>query len=281
MARKDKLKTDEFDLDSELGDFDFNFDLDSELDQEAKQPKKRSTIGSVFKGALSGVKDTTTSPNFIKQTLERSLPSTYGEVAAATGEVTTGMYELYDETVKEVKPRLGRISKKLDQLVPESAPKLKKLSQKLMDATGAERDSDYAPTASQEDQAVTTALGAIFEQNRQYTQDDNKKQLLRDTIDAKRFDQSSGLLSVISRNTAIQAQYTTNITQAYQKKMLELTLRGYLGQREHFKYTEKYMEGFRMQYEAIIKNTSLPEYAKITSWERVKEEGKKRMTSKL
>lgn len=281
MARKDKLKTDEFDLDSELGDFDFNFDLDSELDQEAKQPKKRSTIGSVFKGALSGVKDTATSPNFIKQTLERSLPSTYGEVAEATGELTTGMYELYDETVKEVKPRLGRISKKLDQLVPESAPKLKKLSQKLMDATGAERDSDYAPTASQEDQAVTTALGAIFEQNRQYTQDDNKKQLLRDTIDAKRFDQSSGLLSVISRNTAIQAQYTTNITQAYQKKMLELTLRGYLGQREHFKYTEKYMEGFRMQYEAIIKNTSLPEYAKITSWERVKEEGKRRMTSKL
>lgn len=281
MARKEKLKTNEFDLDSGLGDFDFDFDLDSELDQEAKQPKKRGVIGNVFKGALGGIKDTATSPSFIKQTLERSLPDTYGEVTGVAGEMATGMYELYDETVKEVKPRLGRISKKLDQLVPDSAPKLKKLTQKLMDATGADRDSDYASTASQEDQAVTTALGAIFEQNRQYTQDGNKKSLLKDTIDAKRFDQSSGLLSVISRNTAIQAQYTTNVTQAYQKKMLELTLRSYLGQREHFRYTEKYMEGFRVQHEAIIKNTSLPEYAKITSWERVKEEGKKRMTSKL
>lgn len=281
MARKEKLKTNEFDLDSGLGDFDFDFDLDSELDQEAKQPKKRSVIGNVFKGALGGIKDTATSPSFIKQTLERSLPDTYGEVTGVAGEMATGMYELYDETVKEVKPRLGRISKKLDQLVPDSAPKLKKLTQKLMDATGADRDSDYASTASQEDQAVTTALGAIFEQNRQYTQDGNKKSLLKDTIDAKRFDQSSGLLSVISRNTAIQAQYTTNVTQAYQKKMLELTLRSYLGQREHFRYTEKYMEGFRVQHEAIIKNTSLPEYAKITNWERVKEEGKKRMTSKL
>lgn len=280
MAKK-KLKTDDFDFDSGLDDFNFDMDLDSELDQTSKKAGSRSTVSNVFIGALKGTKDTLTSPSFVKETLKKSLPSTYGEIAEELGHAGTGAYELYDETVKELKPRLGRISRKIDQLVPENATVMKKLSKKLMDLTGEREDTDYGNLPSQEDQAVTTALGAIFEQNRQYTNVADRKQLLRDTIDTKRYDQSSSTLRSIDKNLSIQTQYTTNVTQAFQKKSLELQIRGYLSQREHFTYVQKYMEGFRQQYEAIIKNTSLPEFAKITMSERFMDRTKNKLTSAL
>lgn len=260
-------------FDSEL-DFDFGTDISGELNQQGKSNKDRGVISNVARGTLSGAIDTAKDATFVKQTLRKALPKTYGEIADATEEVLGGTYQLYDQTVRELKPKMGSISRKLDSLVPEGQKTLKHLTGKMMDLTGESRNTSYGSGENQEEQAITTALGAIFQQNKQYTADGERKQIMRDTIDKKRSDHSLKFLNTIARNTSIQAQYTTNVTQAYQKKMLELQLRGYLAAKEHYALTSKFNQLFQAQNEAIVKNTSMPEYQKITNSERFMQAGK-------
>lgn len=279
MAKK-KLDADIPTFDSDL-DFDFNTDMTGQLNQEALHSKKRGVIMDVATGVASGIKDTAKSPGFIRDTLKKSLPKNYGEITEGLGEATTGLYELYDQTQKEVKPRIGRLANKLDSVVPEGQKTLKKLTNKVIDWSGERERDETSSAGTQEDQAVATALGAIFTQQKQYTQIADRKQIVRDAIDKKRNDRSEGWLQSIDKNTSIQAQYTTNVTQAYQKKMLELQLRGYLAQKQHFANTDRYFQIYKAQNEAILKNTAMPEFLKITNSERFMDISKNRFFNSL
>lgn len=276
MAKK--LDTGDMSYDSGL-DFDFSTDIKGNLNQ--KSTSKRGVVGNVSRGIITGVKDSATSPSFIKSVLRKSLPGNYGVVADGADTVLTESYRLYDQSVKELKPRLGAITRKIDTLIPEGQKTLKGLSKKMMSLTGEDRNTAYANTENQEDQAVTQALGAIFAQNKQYTQDAERKQIMRDGIDLKRDTRDANFLSNIARNTSIQTQYTTSVTQAYQKKMLELQLRGYIAAKEHYATTTKFFQMFQEQNEAIVKNTSMPEFQKITNSERFLEAGKNKFFNGL
>lgn len=277
MAKK--LETDAPSFDHDL-DFDFNSDITGELDQKASS-KKRGVVSNVGRGVMTGVKDTATSPAFIKNTLRKALPHNYGTIADGADTVLTETYRLYDQSVKELKPRLGAISRKVDTLIPEGQKTLKALSKKMMQLTGEDRNTTYDTTESQEDQAVTQALGAIFQQNKQYTQNAERMQVMRDGIDLKRNNQQIGLLGSIARSVSIQSQYTTSVTQAYQKKSLELQLRSYITQKEHAANSLKFNQMFQAQYEAIVKNTAMPEYQKITTSERFMEMGRNKFMDSL
>ena len=278
MAKK-TLTSDIPDFGSDL-DFDFGGDISGELNQEVQNPKSRSVVNNALRGAAGAVKDTVVSPSFVKETMKKILPSTYGEVTEGVAEVAGGAYELYDETVRELKPKLGRITKKIDQLVPESNKTLKGIVGKVMDLTG-ESNTTYAATENQDDQAVTQMLGALFEQNKQYTKNDNAKAVLTETIDKKRYARSDNHLGSIAKDVSIQTQYTVNTTQRYQRKMLELQLRGFLAQKEFYGKMNEFNTIFKTQNEAVVKNTSLPEFVKITNSERFMEVSKNRFYNSL
>lgn len=278
MAKK-TLTSDIPDFGSDL-DFDFGGDISGELNQEVQNPKSRSVVNNALRGAAGAVKDTVVSPSFVKETMKKVLPSTYGEVTEGVAEVAGGAYELYDETVRELKPKLGRITKKIDQLIPESNKTLKGIVGKVMDLTG-ESNTTYAATENQDDQAVTQMLGALFEQNKQYTKNDNAKAILTETIDKKRYARSDNHLGSIAKDVSIQTQYTVNTTQRYQRKMLELQLRGFLAQKEFYGKMNEFNTIFKTQNEAVVKNTSLPEFVKITNSERFMEVSKNRFYNSL
>jgi len=271
MAGKRNLEADYPSFDMDL-DLDFNTDISSELNQEATEPKKRSVVSNVVKGALQGTKDTLTSPQFIHQTLKKALPSAYGEITESLGEVSQGSYELYDETVRELKPRVNRIMTKIDSMVPETQKGLKSITKKIVERTGTSTYADYDNRTNQEEQTVNQISQQIFGQGFQHESPlTAAKGLVKEEIEKKRFESSSHLLGMIANNTSIQAQYTTSVTQRYQKKMLELQLRGFLAQQDYYRKSLKYREANKVQNEAIIKNTSLPEYLKITNSERFME----------
>ena len=276
-----KLKTDEFDLDSGL---DFNFDEEMGSDpfqQSTKKGGKREVVTDLGMGIVSGAVSTATDPSFIQQTLRSVLPKTYGEISDGVGAVAETTYDLYDHTVRELKPRLGQVARKIDQFIPEGQKTLKKISTAVMDFAGERRETQSARQDSQEEQAVTMMLGSIFEQNKQYTQIADKKQFLHDTIDLKRHNQSAGLLGAINQNTSVLSQYTTSVTQAWQRKTLELQLRSYLMNKEHYSNQIRSTQESRALLEGIMKNTALPEYQKITMSERFMNESKQKFAKSL
>lgn len=142
MAGKKNLEADYPSFDMDL-DLDFSTDISSELNQEVNEPKKRTVIGNVAKGVLQGTKDTLTSPQFIHQTLKKALPSAYGEITESLGEVSQGSYELYDQTVRELKPRVNRIMSKIDSMVPETQKGLKSITKKIVERTGTSTYADF------------------------------------------------------------------------------------------------------------------------------------------
>lgn len=279
-----KLNTDIPTFDHDL-DFDFDTDISGDLNQESKKTKNRGVVTSVAIGALEGAKDTLTSANFVKKTLEKALPRTYGEITEGLGDAASTAFELYDQSVKELKPRIASITRKVDQLVPEGQKTMKGITGKILDWTGGRQSSSGSSAAAQEDQAVATALGAIFQQNHQYTQMAekvaDKKEILKENILRKRHSQEAGLLASINQNTSFTAQYTTNVTQAYQKKMLELSLRGYMSQKEHYANNMRFNQMFQAQLEGIVKNTAMPEFLKITASERFMDISKNRFFNSL
>lgn len=280
MAKK-KLEGDVFSLD---GDLDYGF-LDNNFGAEGDKTlkaKERGVIGNITRGALTGMKDTATSASFIKKTIEKAMPRTYGEIAEAVDEAATSMARLYDQEARELKPRLNSIASKFDQLVPEDSRALKKLTKKMVDLTGGDPNASMGSSAAaQEDQAVTTALGAIFQQNALNTKAANRQQYLRDAVDKHRYDGNQRVLRSMDRSLSILSQYTVSYTQGYQKKMLELTLRSYLSEQAHYNLTRQFYEQTRQQNEAIIRNTSLPEYSKITMADRIKGKAKDKLSGSL
>lgn len=280
MAKK-KLETDFPMFDSDL-DFNFDDEIGQGINQEASSsPKKRSVVTNVLAGAKSGITDTVKDPSFIKSTLRKILPDTYGEIATGTQELATGIHTLYDQPIRELKPRINSIMKKVDTLVPEGQKTLKSLSNKIQDWSGGRDYANSSSAENQDEQAVTSMLGAIFQQNKTYTDIAQRKEILKDVTEKKRFSASTGIMDEIRQNTSIQAQYTTNVTQAYQRKMLELTLRSYLVQRENLAVAKDFSKVAKVQYDAIIKNTSLPEFLKITKSEAFMEAGRRNVINAL
>lgn len=281
MAKKQELVSDipEFETDLE---FDFENEIDGELNQEALKPKKsRGVIGNVLVGAARGMKDEAKNPNFVKETLRRSLPDSYGEITDAAEEVASGLYELYDESVKEVKPRIGRIGAKLNQLVPEESKRLKEITEKLAKWGGEDVGPQTAGAENQEENVVSSVLAGVFEQQQVQQKLDDAKTLVQGRIETKRFNSSYELQAAMSKNLAIQTQYTINTNERFQRKSLELQLRLFLSQKEYASKSTASNRIFQTQLEAIVKNTSLPEYAKITESERFKEVGKRRFIEGL
>ncbi len=281
MAKqKDELTTDEFKLDPEL-DFDFNTDIDGSLSQEAKS-KSRNPVLDVFIGAGQVIAETVTSPSFFKPILRRTLPREYGEIERAGSDITTGVRELYDQTVKELNPRINSIVAKLDRLVPESQKGVKGLLKKVESATsdGSNYASTYNPEA-QTEQAIGMAMGDVFKLQQEQSKIKEAKEIVRDKIDLDRHRQSTGVMDSIARSASILSQYTVNVNQAFQKKSLELQLRSYFGQKEYYGKSLTVLQELKAQQDAIVKNTALPEYAKITESERFKERAKNRFIDSL
>ena len=284
MARKDELKLDNFDLDRDL-DFDnFSFDdIDGMLSEESKS-KKRSPVHDTFRGVVKGTVKELTSPSLLAKVMKKSLPEQYGEVASSADKALGDFTSLYDDTIRELKPQMSRIARKIDKLVPEESKFFKKISTKFKDIIGEEFEAYRGQsTESIQEQNIANTISSIFKAQADTDAEEKAKisaeDKVRDRIEDKRFATNNQLFSSIDRNLAITTDYTTKITQAYQKKSLELQFRSYFTQSQLLKTTERFYDIFKNQNESIVKNTALPEFVKIKESERFKEIAKNRLYS--
>lgn len=280
MAKKETLVADDFGFDYGDLDLDFESEIDGGINQEAFGSSKRSVIENVARGVAKGAADTVSSGSFIRSTLRKSLPDEYGEVATGMAEINRTLQDMYQDTVNEIKPRIQSITEKVDALVPEEEGKLRRGMDKFKNWIGVSTLSGGTNQESQEDQFVNASL-AMFEQQQASEKIREKKQLVRDGMEHRRFGVQANILESIDRSSSITAQYTTSVNQAYQKRSLELQLRSYFSQRQFQGVMKKNVEAIVSQLEAVVKNTALPEYVKITESERFMEISKRRFVDSL
>jgi hypothetical protein len=280
--KKDKVDPLKFDQDLDFDNFMNDDEIMGGINPEARQTKKRSVVTDVFSGTISGASSALKDPNFIKKVADNSLPREYGFIGGEISKVASTAAGLYDETVKELKPQLSKITAKLDKLIPQDSPRLKKASSKLAGIFNeGTSSSSSGPSKEQvQDQNINQTLADIFTvQQENLDQKDKKEQLAhvtREKMEHKRFQSNYGLLTSIDQNMAKLTGYTEKVNQAFQKKSLELQYRSYFVQSELLNTSTKFFEVFKAQYDVIAKNTAMPEYIKINESERFKQHMKQK-----
>lgn len=263
-------------------DFDDNFDfedpfasIDGEIEPGAKNSKKRSVIGDVFKGTVSGAKSKITDPEFIGKSVRNSLPPSYDTVFEGVDEVTTNVRKIYDQAVSELKPAVSAITSNIDRMVPESLGPVKSVTKKINGIFNKDKINSQISTESAENMAVSSAMSQVF--GKMEARDDQRQARdeaefkVSQAVDAKRFKSSSALMARIADNTGNILGMKQGVELDYQKKSLELQVRQLFTLQDLTTKSVRFQEAAVKQYEAIAKNTSLPEFVKLQESERFKE----------
>lgn len=277
MAKK-KLELDKVKLDSEL-DFGFSMDddIDAMINPDAKKPKKRTPVTDIAMGTITGAKSKLKDPSFIAEMTRKALPEQYGEIFDTTDKVSGALSSLYDETIREIKPELSRVAKKVDKLIPEESKFFKKLSSKFSEMMGNEMSGFKGQDVKQQqEQAIQNSIAAVFQEQQTSQIEEKARDSAQDRInravDQKRFTSNISILRSIDQGISRLSQYNDKVTQAYQRKSLELQYRSFFVQSEQLDVSKRYFEVFKAQHEAIAKNTALPEFVKISDSERFKDQ---------
>jgi hypothetical protein len=283
---KKKLQRDEFDLDNDLDFDDFGMDdISSEMSPESSNSKSRSPVTEVFKGTISGAAGEVVRPEFLAKTLEGALPETFSTSFSTADKVIDKTSKLYDDTIRELKPQLNNLGRKIDKLVPQEEGFLRRMTDKFLEMTGGKDQISNSSSEGQLEQSINSTIAGVFAANQeaqiQMSARSNAQENVREGVAKKRFDSEIGVLGGIHDNIARLTSYNDTVTQAYQKKSLELQLRSFFAQKELLDFTRKYQEVSTKQFEVISKNTALPEFVKIHQSERFKEELQNRAVSKI
>ena len=280
MAKQEKLELDEIDLDNDL-DFDSFFadDIDGQVDASVNDSSSRKAVTDVFKGVVGGAKSKFTDPGFLASVAKDSLPESYGQVFSTADTLIGQTSALYDEAIREVKPQISRLAKRIDKLVPEESKFFKKVSTKFRELAGEETEAFKGDSREQRnEQSIANSLASVFNAQNEANEPVQAREQAQDkidkSIDTKRFHSSFSALKSISDSVERLSTYNEKVTHAYQKKSLELQFRSYFVQSELLQNTTRYNEIFKNQNTAVIKNTALPEFVKIKDNEKFREMAK-------
>lgn len=281
MASKIKYKTQkDFDLDDglDLPDFDF----------EVPKPKnKREAVTAVGKAAMKSAAGVVFSPATIEQIIRKGMPASYGEGLDLLAETNESIKSLYNTAAKEFKP----IVNQLKQITKQTLPKIKdNIPKSLADRLEkwAKGEPKYNKTLSedaQRTQALMMELGTIFKVQTAHAETRDKKDEQREHfkqgLDQIRHRDQLGQLDAIRVGVARLATYQDSVLANFQKKSLELQYRQYFATADLLKTARETQAETMARLDAVVKNTALPEFAKIKESERFKDIARNRFIGSI
>ena len=269
MAKKEKLKLDDFSFDDDLDIPSFDFG-------GSDVPDDRKPITKVKDAIKSGVKQSLTNPSTYAKALRSALPKEYGELYDDTEKVTRSVGKIYKDAEKQMKPAVGDAARAVNQYVPESMGRLKD-SLKRVEDWGADRAKlKSISEEEQRDANVALELNSVFKEQAKESlkqrAEDKAKERVDDALSFMRHKDQMGALNQMSMDMRRLAQYQTNVTQAYQKKSLELQFRSYYVQVDTLELQKKAVVALTDRLDAISKNTGLPDFVKTRKSEYFQEQ---------
>ena len=271
MASKIKYKTQkDFDLDDGLDLPDFDFEI-------PKPKNKREAITTVGKAAMKSAAGVVFSPATIEQIIRKGMPSSYGEGLDLLSETNESIKSLYNTAAKEFKPTINQ----LKQITKQTLPKVKdNIPKSLVDRLEkwSKGEAKYNSTLSedaQRTQALMMELGTIFKvqtaQSEVRDRKEEQREHFKQGLDQIRHRDQLGQLDAIRVGVSRLAMYQDSVLANFQKKSLELQYRQYFATADLLKTARETQAETMARLDAVVKNTALPEFAKIKESERFKD----------
>ncbi len=275
--KKQNVIDDSFDLD-QMEDFDFDFP-----DPNIKDDRK--PITKVVTGIKEGAKSQVRSAAFIKEVMKNTFPASIGAGIDMSEDVARSSKNLYDESVKEIKPTMTMARKTISKLVPKDSAFVSKDIQTILDKWRNESDDSAINDRTNKESIRETALGATLKdmfavqekaeaaRTAQLTGRDN----LKIGLDQLYHRTQLSALNQAAMSLKRLEGYNTTVGLNYQKKSLELQYRQLFVAQDLLEF-QKLDASKRDTYLASIsKNTGLPDFIKATSGETRKEVRRKKL----
>lgn len=267
MAKK-PLKVSRVDLDNDLEIPEFDFDMSPPKDD-------RKPIKKIFSGVVSGAKAGIKSSGFLKNMLEKAMPTGYEEIVKVVDSASTEGRKLYDKAAKEIKPSLNDLAKATKNLVPAENKKLKGVLDNI-DKWSSNNERSFSNNDKNKirEDNLALQLGDTFkfqmEQGARARSEDNVRYQLTQGLDSNRHRDNVQLLGGINNSLSRLASYQEKITSAYQKKSLEIQYRSYFVHLDNLEEAKNNNNLVKQQLEAVVKNTALPDSVKLTQSDYLK-----------
>ena len=272
MARKpdDEVDFDDLDLDKMMNDDEG----EGGFDGVETTPKSRNPVAKVTGSFASGVKSAMMSPHNQVQFIKSAVPPGYQQAIDVVGETVSGVRGLYDDALKEAQPVIKDLKKGMRHILPGVKGVLPgKLGEKL-EAWAAEAGSS-SPSVDPEESEISMNLGSIFsayqEANQRQNEENEAKQEVRDVAMAKQQAASLQGLAALQQSIGRLVSYQDQVTVQFQRKSLELQYRQFFTTRKLLDTMQQHLEITKTSFDAIAKNTSLPDIVKAHDSERARE----------
>lgn len=269
MSKTVKLKTSDVynvDDDLDLGGFDFESGSGEDFMSDSRAP-----VTKLRDGVVEGMKDTLTSPTFLKKQIKDTLPSGYGTAMDMADQSIEGLKQLYDNAGKELKPVVKDLKRVTGKMLPMFDGMLPSAWSAKVKEWAKEEKSFNQEQIDQKEAAINASLGQIFgkleEANQQRDAENKASEALQGEVDKKRFEANFGQLNDMRMGITQLAAYKKNVESQYQRKSLELQFRSYYALADILTEMKDFNGNAKEKLSGILRNTGLPEIVKTQNSE--------------
>ena len=237
------------DIDALMADGD---DLDMELGDDPSKPT--STIDQISQGVTDsiGFDNIDVTASKLKNSMLDTLPGKLGDGLYDAENSVDTLVETFDKELKPLKSAtvetLGSLAEVLPEGMAESVRSLKSWIKGDDDSYGMDRE----PT---EEEKIKAEVDGILVKSAIEEQINSKISNLQAKKDSE-------LLSMIAEATAKTSVYKSEYDSNYYKRSLELQLKQVMTSVKIFELLKSDSEKRNLQFEALVKNTALPDFAK-------------------
>ncbi|MNU19606.1 Endo-type membrane-bound lytic murein transglycosylase A [compost metagenome] len=271
MAKSKKLELDDFGIDDDL---DFSFDFEPEKTKDDRNPKAK--LGKLGKAAAGGAKDAVMSPSFLRKMMKESLPRGYGSTLDLADQSIDSLKNAYHSAAREIKPALNDIKRTTQRAMPSISKALpKSVADRIAKWSQTDEQRAQAGRDSQREDALQMMLGDVFKFNAtkdaKDRQEDEIKDRLKESISQTRHRDQLTQLDAIRTHLSSMSSYQQKIDSSFMRKSLELQFRSYYVAVDMLEETKRQNALSTSALEAIMKNTALPDFAKLKNSERMQD----------
>lgn len=281
---KDELDQ-ELDFDTDINtDLDFDFDgfgdefEDKEVNKDDRSPK---TILKKVKSSAKELYDDGALGRAMEEALPESLKRDYGELEGYYSSTKS----MFDDATREAAKSINQLKKSTSKLFPYYEKQINSVIGDKYTGKLKSLINNYEEKRKEESEeslqaaAINDTLNSIFERQEKQEQIEGTRNVIRDQVEAKRFESQQDLLYGIRKATYSLNEYQDQITAKYQRKHLELQHRQLFIQGNIYKAIVESSAHQKTALDAITKNTALPDIVKSKKTEVIKDIGLRNMVN--
>lgn len=271
-----KNKGDESSLD-DLDSILASLEGDDDLGLDEKPKNKREAIEKVLKDGGTGFIDHFKSEpvekvkKFVDEAVPRGIRPEYDFVKDSVNEVK----KVFEKDGKEIRSNTKELIDIIKTKMPDNSG-VKNILNKISNKLGVETENTYRGPS--QDEIITETLDTLFKQK---DARESTREAITELKENNKFKEEVKLTSKIIANLELKNDFDRNYTLNYYRKSIELKMKTMLISKELLETTQSSYRGFTQQFEALIKNTSLPDLIKLRNSEQTAETFKQRVRENL